>query len=353
VIRSAEIRQSNKIAPEATRIAPGAVRRLWRWLDSTSSPQPDTHGDFAGPAYVPAAVVGLLQGFALSGVAGGITSCSAGLAGVLLEGKTGSNWLGVAAGVGVGAAVAAITFPGGTLLTKAITGALLGAFQVYRGNQHADVRGAGTFGAMLAAIMIQGPLKVAAGIASAAAEHMASDNPLKKAAVGAAIGAALGLALCASGMLPLNLLTSALVSGGAGAIGPVVGPRYTQMFRNLSKSFGGAFEAGLGKIGVVNSPMPWKLRNCLGALPSSVLKEGLNGYIYSDGRLSGLIAGSVMDATQQVAVFIYSRTRSARSTSACASASPTSASSTSASASQQETPVQSDSHEPVQSDAAR
>lgn len=293
---------TDTVAPEGP-TSRGA--RLLGWLDRATAPLPDTHGNFKKPPYVPAMLIGGIEGFALCGVGGVLTGAAAAASSVCVEHHSGSNLLGVATGAAVGAAMAAMTFPAHSLTARLVVGGLMGGFQAYRGNKIADVRGAGSFGALVAAACARGPAKVAGGIAAAASAHFARGrHPAIQAALGATLGAGLGLGVAALGFAPIGLPAFTAICAVSGAIGPLLGPRYSQMFRNLSQRCGTAIEARLLKSNRIGKPFAPHVRNCLGALPAGASKEGLTGLIYADGHISGLVAGTLVESIHLVAVFL-------------------------------------------------
>lgn len=155
-------------------------------------------------------------------------------------------------------------------------------------------------GALLSAVgMISGPAKVTSGIAAAASKHFISDERRwQQCTVGAALGAAMAATLSVCGYGPANPAYFVGVSALAGGFGPLLGPRYSQTFRNLSKFFGTKIESVLGR----SKPLNEKVRNCLGALPAGATKEGVAGLMYADGRLVGLLAGTLVEAVHLTAV---------------------------------------------------
>jgi len=284
------------------------VHAVVDWVDRSTAAAPDTHGNFSSPPYVPALLIAGIEGFALRGPLGIATSAAAAVSSVYVEHKTGSNLLGVATGITVGAAMAAVTFPAANvphMVMNAVTGGLLGGFQAYRCNKIADVRGAGTMGALVSALFARGPAKVAGGIAAAATAHFAGKrSPWTQAAAGAALGATLGAGLALAGFAPVGVGYFVAISALSGGVGPILGPRYSQLFRNLSKNFGTRMEAGLRKARLVKHPLKERVRNCLGALPAGATKEGVTGLLYADGHLAGLVAGTLVEAIHLTAVFM-------------------------------------------------
>lgn len=304
--------------PQEPENKPCALRRAAEWVMDRTEPQPDTAGNYHSAPYAPSILEGAIEGFALRGVAGGVTSMACAGVSVFIQDKVRSRVLGnlIAAGVsaGTGAALAALTWPAATpagQLRNVIAGGLLGAFQTYRSDKLADVRGAGGFGTLAAGVagtiagIPLGASKVAAGIGGALGAVVASDKPGLKLLCSAAVGGAFGAGLAALGFAPLGIAAMAAVSAVGAAAGSAIGPRYSQFFRNLSKDVGTAAERLAQKVGIVDKPLNPRLRNSLGAVPSGALKEGVNGLVYADGNLIGLAAGVLMEAAHQVSVFMF------------------------------------------------
>lgn len=281
------------------------------WLDRKTLPEPDTTGDFDGPAYLAVGLGAAIEGLTLQGPIGALTNTTAALSAKWVETRTGNGWLTVGTGMAVGAALAAVTFPAaGTtgVAVNAALGGLMGAYQAFGGCATADVRGAGNFATMAAGMMLPGPLKIAGGIAAGgAARFGASAGPWTRAVLAGATGAALGAGLALSGLAPAGVVTTAASVGLASTLGSVAGARFTQFFRNISKDFGSAAEHGLQKLGVTQEPLKPSMRNSLGTLPASIIKEGTTGFIYSDGNLWGLAAGALCTSIQQAVVFMSSK----------------------------------------------
>ncbi|HEY3997445.1 MAG TPA: hypothetical protein VGO93_01175, partial [Candidatus Xenobia bacterium] len=256
--------------------------------------------------YLPSSLEAVVEGLALRGPEGALTSVSCAVASVFVQDKTKSNLLAVLVSTTTGAALAATTWPAAGLsghVHNAVAGGLLGAFQTYRADKTADTRGAGSFGTLVAGPLLAGPSKVAAGIGAASAHHFVGDRPRLKPLVAAGVGGALGAGLAAVGFAPLAVIP---ISAAAAAAGTIVGPRYSQAFRNLSKTIGSGVERGLKRLGLIQNPLNPRLRNSIGAFPSGAAKEGVNGLVYADGHLIGLIAGAGMEIIHQVSVFAFS-----------------------------------------------
>ena len=141
---------------------PSAKKRVANWFKAHTTPQPDTAGNYVAPPYVPAVLEGAVEGFALRGVQGGITSMACAAVSVLVQDKTKSNLLAVFVSTATGATLAATTWPAGSPsahIHNMIAGGLLGAFQTYRADKTADVRGAGSFGTLVAGPFMPGSSK--------------------------------------------------------------------------------------------------------------------------------------------------------------------------------------------------
>jgi hypothetical protein len=284
------------------------------WLDRASRPEPDTRGDFEEPAFVQAAVSSSVEGLAISGVSGVLSATAASMAGLYVEKKSKSEVLSLLTGVGVGATLSAITAASGgpaAMTTRAMTGALLGAFETLGGNRRARVRDAGD-ASMISGLYLHGPAKMAAGIASAAAQRWGpQSSPRARMLVGGLLGASLGAGLAAVGYTPVGVLPAALVSGTAGAVGLFFGPRYAQFFRNVGKRTGGALDRGLQTAGLTHKPLPPRIRNTLGALPAGVGSEALKVAIYADGGPLSIVVGGLAAGIQMGDIYLRADAKNA------------------------------------------
>jgi len=187
---------------------------------------------------------------------------------------------------------------------RAVSGALLGAFQTLGSGRLATVRDSSDGGAMLAGLLMRGPSKVAAGIAAAiAARWIDGVHPAKEAALAAGLGVAMGVGLSAIGFSPLSTLASAVACGAAAGGGVVIGPRFSQLVRNLGKDAGTGIERGLRGTGVIAGPLPATTRNCLGALPAGLASEAVKGLLYADGSPVGIVLGGIGAAVQLVEIY--------------------------------------------------
>lgn len=287
--------------------ADGLWKRTISWVDRKSSPEDDTHGDLASPAYLQAAVGAGLEGLALMGWSGALGSSAASLAGVAVEEWTGSGSLAVATGAVVGATMCSLPAVAGGLpvfMQKAVCGALLGVFQTLGSGKVAAVRDASDGGAMLAGVMMRGPAKVAAGIASALSMRLVEgQHPGREAALAAALGVGIGVGLSAVGMGSMSLAGAGLMCGAAAGGGVLVGPRYAQMVRNLGKDAGTAIEHQMRGARVLHGPLTPAVRNSLGAVPAALASEAAKGLLYADGDPTGMLLGALSAAIQLVETY--------------------------------------------------
>ncbi|MBI3929322.1 MAG: hypothetical protein HY319_27495 [Armatimonadetes bacterium] len=277
------------------------------WVDSYTSPRPTTAGNFAEASYVQALLQGAVEGAYLQGWSGGLIGGGSALLGTLVDQKTRNPWLalasGAVAGAAFGSAVAAAT--GAPLAGAIVVGSLTGAFQTVRSTALSRVRDAGGNATMVSAMFVPGPAKVAGGIGAAIGARMNS-RPAQ-ALVGAASGAALGAALAATGFAPVSIPAAAAGSALAGAVGPYLGPRFSQFFRNLAEDAGKGLSKLLQVTGIRKQPLDDMTGNAVGSAPSSFIKEGLRGFMYSDGSLIGFLIGGVMESVQQAHIMFFSK----------------------------------------------
>lgn len=281
---------------------PGAIGKAIRWLDDYTKPRADTAGNFKQASYFQAAFQGGSEGFYLMGPAGIAAGGASALTGAFVQNKTGSQVAGLAAGTavgaGLGAAVGALT--GMPLFGAAMVGGLVGSFQTIRAHGESKIRDSGGNATMISAFFVPGPAKVAGGIGAAMGARM--ESKWAQALVGAASGAALGGALAAIGYAPVSIATAALGSALAGGVGPFIGPRFSQFFRNLAQDAGRGISNLLVKTGVIDKPMDDKKAGVLGSVPAAFLKEGMRGFQLSDGGLSGFVIGGLMESVQQAQI---------------------------------------------------
>ena len=133
------------------------------------------------------------------------------------------------------------------------------------------------------------------------------DGKFQQAVVGAATGAALGAGLAAIGYAPVSLAMAALGSGLAGAVGPFIGPRFSQFFRNLADDIGSGVATLLYKTGILDKPLEDKAANAIGSVPAAFVKEGMRGFQLSDGGLMGFVVGGLMESAQQAQIALFSK----------------------------------------------
>ncbi|MEW6280278.1 MAG: hypothetical protein AB1758_16740 [Candidatus Eremiobacterota bacterium] len=289
----------------ASPTATNPIKRAVRWLDEYTSPRANTAGNFKEANYFQATFQGATEGFYLMGPMGVLAGAGSAVAGSFVQNKTGNQLLGVLTGTAMGAGLgaAAGAFGGTALGTAAILGGLLGGFQTIRSHGQSSIRDAGGNATMISAFFMDGPSKIAGGIGAAAGAKC--KNPWAKALMGAAVGAATGATLAAVGFAPVSVTMAAAGCGLAGAVGPFFGPRFSQFFRNVAEDAG----MGIDKVqsSITDRPMSEKTRNAVGAVPAAFVKEGLRGFMYSDGGLSGFIIGGTMESIQQAHIMFFSQ----------------------------------------------
>lgn len=284
-----------------------AMKKAVDWVDRYTSPRPTTSGNFRRASYFQASMQGAAEGFYLFGPTGIVTGAGSAALGVAVGRKTGKRALGVLAGCAAGAALTAgLVGLFGSPVTSAaalVGGGLVGAFQTIRADSESRVRDSGGNATLISAAFLPGPAKMAGGIGASLASRIES-KPLK-ALAGAGAGAALGAGLAAIGFTPVGVATAAVGGGLAGALGPFFGPRFSQFFRNLAEDIGKGVDRLGQKVGLLSKPLPEKTANSVGSVPSSFLKEGLRGFIYSDGSLVGFLVGGVMESIQQMHIAVF------------------------------------------------
>lgn len=283
------------------------LKKAVEWLDEYTSPREHTAGNFKQASYFQAAFQGGSEGFYLMGVPGIVAGAGAAMTGALVQNKTNNQWLGLAAGTAVGAAlgagVGALT--GVPLFHSSMLGGIVGSFQTIRAHGEAKIRDSGGNATMVSAFFVPGPSKVAGGIGASFGARM--ETPLSQALVGGATGAALGAGLAAIGYAPVSIATAAIGSGLAGAVGPFIGPRFSQFFRNLAADIGKGASKLLVKTGIIDEPLSKKAQAVAGAVPAAFLKEGMRGFQLSDGGLSGFVIGGLMEGAQQAHIAFFAK----------------------------------------------
>lgn len=288
----------------------GVLGKAIKWLDDYTSPRENTGGNFKKASYFQAAFQGGTEGFYLLGPAGIAAGAGSAVTGAFVQNKTNSQILGLAAGTTVGAALGAgVGFMAGApLLGAAVVGGLVGSFQTIRAHGESKVRDSGGNATMVSALFVPGPAKVAGGIGASMGARM--ESKAAKALVGAATGAALGAGLAAVGFAPVAIATAAIGSGLAGAVGPFIGPRFSQFFRNLAEDCGKATSKLLEKVGIIEKPLEDKTASAVGSLPAAFIKEGMRGFQMSDGGLWGFVIGGLMETVQQAHIALFSKKES-------------------------------------------
>jgi hypothetical protein len=283
------------------------LEKAIKWLDEYTSPREHTGGNFKEASYFQAAFQGGSEGFYLMGLPGIVAGAGSAMTGAFVQNTTDNQWLGLAAGTTMGAAlgagVGALT--GVPLFHASMLGGLVGSFQTIRAHGESKIRDSGGNATMVSAFFVPGPAKVAGGIGASFGARM--ESPLQQALVGGATGAALGAGLAAVGYAPVSIATAAIGSGLAGAVGPFIGPRFSQFFRNLAADIGKGTSALLHKTGLIDKPLNEKTQSVAGALPAAFLKEGMRGFQLSDGGLSGFVIGGLMEGAQQAHIAFFSK----------------------------------------------
>ncbi len=235
----------------------------WHWLDQKSRPAAHTHGDLPEASYIQAAIGGAVEGLAMGGLSGALSASLASTVGIWTERRTGNAVAGMAAGIAVGAALGAgVAYLTNQpeLVSRTVSGGLLGCFATLGGAATASVRDASDMGAVASGLFLPGASKATGGVASALASRYGADlHPAARSALGAGLGAGLAVAFGALGASPVSPALMVASSALGGAVGPVVGPRFGQLIRNVSHDLGGAMESGARRAGIVKKPLsrPW------------------------------------------------------------------------------------------------
>ncbi len=298
--------QTSKILKPFKKIKEKAKNAL-EAIDRYTKPREATAGNFEKASYFQACFTGATEGFYVMGPPGIVVGSLSGAVGVMTTNLTGKTFIGVASGVtmgiAIGAALGAIGGPA-SLLTGAIGGGLLGAMETFRGNPDSKTRDGGGNANMISAMFVPGPAKMAGGIGSAVGTRMKSDTA--KAVVGGLTAATIGGVLAAVGFAPVSIPVAAAGCAAAGVLGPFLGPRFSQLFRNLSNDLGNLIEKGGKKLGLIkeDGSMNVKAKNVIGAIPSSFIKEGLRGFALSDGNIGKMLLGGVMESFEQAHIFL-------------------------------------------------
>ncbi len=326
--------------------AVGAVGGL-RWLDDYTSPRRHTSGDYKEASYFQAALQGGTEGYYLLGSGGGLAGIAMGVGagacsatvGAFVQNKTDSQLAGLLAGTatGVGLAAGVTALTGGPLAPAMFLGGSIGLFQTIRAHGSSAVRDAGGNATMVSGLALDGPSKLAGGVGAALGvqarekaeefhENYGKNIPVFKnlktetvgklgqglvgAAVGAGVAAAMvigfGSTMAAIGS-PVSLGTAVAASAGAGLVGPFVGPRFSQFFRNMAEDIGKGASWAYEK--VTGKELKPKAANAAGAVPSAFVKEGIRGSQYMDGGdlksfLIGFGIGGLMESAQQIHIML-------------------------------------------------
>lgn len=282
-----------------------------QWLDQKSRPAAHTHGDLPEASYIQAAIGGAVEGLAMGGFSGALSASLASTVGIWTERRTGNSVAGMAAGIAVGAALGAgVAYLTNQpdMVSRSVAGGLLGCFATLGGAATASVRDSSDMGAVASGFFLPGASKATGGVASALASRYGADlHPAARAALGAGLGAGLAVAFGALGASPVPpafLVASSALGGG---VGPLLGPRFGQLIRNVSHDLGGAMESGARQAGILKKPLSPAVAGCLGALPAGLLSEFGKSYVFSDGSLLGLAIGGVAQTIQLVDIFTNSK----------------------------------------------
>ena len=290
--------------------AASAVKKGYDAVDRYTSPREETGGDFEKASYFQACFTGSTEGLCVMGVPGIFVGAGSAAMGVAVTNKTGSQAAGVAAGIATGAATGAAigAVVGGPMgiAGGAIAGGILGAMETFRGNPSSATRDAAGNANMISAPFVPGPAKMAGGIGSAVGSKM--ESKMAKSVVGGTVAAAVGGTLAAIGFAPVSIPVAIVSCAAAGVLGPHLGPRYSQFFRNLSNDIGKGLTKVGQKLGIVSKDSDGgKAKNVIGAIPSSFIKEGIRGFALSDGSISKMLIAGVMESVEQAHIFLKSK----------------------------------------------
>lgn len=269
-------------------------------IDEYTKPRDDTEGNIGNHSILLGCSVS--DGLAVMGVKGLLGSVVAPAFGLFVANKTGSTTIGVIAGTGMAMAlgVGASLLTGSPLVSTVVFSGLLGAYGTFRGNTHSETRDAASGANILNAPFVHGPLKLAAAIGAATGTKV--ESKIGKAIVGGAVSAVIGSAIALGGFSPVSVPVAAIASFCAGALGPFFGPRFSQFFRNLSNDIGIAIGKLEKKLGFKKETDPTYL-NMIGAVPSSLIKEGLRTYALSDGKAFNTIFACIGESFKQSYIF--------------------------------------------------
>lgn len=280
------------------------LSRIWKGFVNETKPRPTTSGNLETPSYFLATFQAATEGFYFMGPLGAVSSAAASATGVWAAKKTHSSKVGVVVGAATGAVLQGVlsAATGGVALPIALTaGALMGAQQVFRGDDNSVIRDSAGNATLMSAWFVPGYGKLAGGIASGLASRAKTTKG--KILRGAIAGLVLGGALGALGLVPGGFVVAALASGLAGATGPLYGPKFSQFFRNLNEDLGALMVKGLRKLGLKRKTSQ-EFNNSLGAIPASFMKEGTRGMINADMDPIGFIVGGVSEVIQQAYIIV-------------------------------------------------
>lgn len=289
-----------------------AVNKAIEAVDSYTSPREETSGEFKKASYFQACFTGATEGYYTLGLPGTVMGAVPAAVGVAVMNKTDKPLIGVLAGIGTGMAVGAgmglMTGHPAGVVALTIAGGILGAMETFRGDPSSKTRDGGGNANMVSAFFVPGPGKMAAGIGSAVGTKVKSKAG--KAAVGAAVAGVLGGTLAAIGFTAISIPVAVAACAVGGAIGPFFGPRFSQFFRNLSNDIGKGVDKLSKKIGIKNgdSEKSGRIRNVIGGVPSSFIKEGLRAMAMSDGDPAKMLIGGFMESIEQAHIFLTQKT---------------------------------------------
>lgn len=286
------------------------VRRAVEFADTYTSPRPETAGNLGSPSYFQAAFNGAADGFYVFGPLGIMTGAGAAACGIAVHSWTGHQWMGVVAGSLVGSIAgmmvgARTTLGAPTLLGSAVGGALLGAYETLRGDSVARCRDSAT---ITSAFFLPGPAKLAASLGSMVGSHCESTTA--KVLVSAAIGTAAGVAVAAAIPGGAGMLAAGIISGLSAAAGPFIGPRQSQLLRNLSADVGKGLQKVGQTMGIVHPGAAprhsrWsKAAAVLGTIPVSFAREGVHAFFTSDGSLAAVLFGGIKESARQIHIVL-------------------------------------------------
>jgi hypothetical protein len=275
-------------------------------VDEYTQPREYTGGNFDDSSYIQASLSGVTEGLYIMGAPGLVVGTIPAMIGIAVENKTGSHKLGVAAGAASGLTIGAgIGFTMGGLPGAAAmgtTGTLLGTIQTMRGSSNAKTRDGAGVGRLISAPFIPGPAKLAGGIGAAVGSRM--ENKKAQALVGGAVAASIAAGLATFGFAPVTVPVAAGVSFAAGALGPVLGPRYNQLFRNVSSDVGDLIKEKTGQEERLEKEGGENVKNAIGSIPTTLAKEGITSFLLSDGDPAKMLTGGAVKTLQTAHVFL-------------------------------------------------